>query len=174
MTVMVCHVKTWNKFYELIDTLDVRMWRNFWISMFCFIFRAFWIENTQIDFSIFRRFCKVANTEILELTLDTLQVPAGTCRLVIWSWISLMMNTWTIRLLISQYQGSGCQISCRTSTWRMICGAVPRTLTGARLDTQYWMFGSLIVNVSKEIYRELLSQLYCNVFYYIVMYRNVL
>ena len=167
-------LKTWNKFYELIDTLDVRMWRNFWISIFRFIFRAFWIENTQIDFSIFHCFWKVADTEILELTLDTLQVPAGTCRLVIWSWISLMMNTWTIRLLISQYQGSGCQISCRTSTWRMICGAVPRTLTGARLDTQYWMFGSLIVNVSKEIYRELLSQLYCNVFYYIVMYRNVL
>ena len=174
MTVMVCHVKTWNEFYELIDTLDVRMWRNFWISMFRFIFRAFWIENTQIDFLIFRHFLKVPDTEILELTLDTLQVPAGTCRLVIWSWISLMMNTWTIRLLISQYQGSGCQISCRTSTWRMICGAVSRTLTGVRLDTQYWMFGSLIVNVSKEIYRKLLSKLYCNVFYYIVMYRNVL
>ena len=167
-------LKTWNKLYELIDTLDVRMWRNFWISMFRFIFRAFWIENTQIDFSIFQCFWKVAITEILELTLDTLQVPAGTCRLVIWSWISLMMNTWTIRLLISQYQGSGCQISCRTSTWRMICGAVPRTLTGARLDTQYWMFGSLIVNVSKEIYCELLSQMYCNIFYYIVMYHNVL
>ena len=134
----------------------------------------FELKMLKLIFSILERFWKVADTEILELTLDTLQVPAGTCRLVIWSWISLMMNTWTIQLLISQYQGSGCQISCRTSTWRMICGAVPRILTGARLDTQYWMFGSLIVNVSKEIYRELLSQLYCNVFYYIVMYRNVL
>ena len=130
----------------------------------------FELKMLKLIFSILERFWKVADTEILELTLDTLQVPAGTCRLVIWSWISLMMNTWTIRLLISQYQGSGCQIS----TWRMICGVVPSTLTGARLDTQYWMFGSLIVNVSKEIYRELLSQLYCNVFYYIVMYRNVL
>ena len=130
----------------------------------------FELKMLKLIFSILERFWKVADTEILELTLDTLQVPAGTCRLVIWSWISLMMNTWTIRLLISQYQGSGCQIS----TWRMICGVVPSTLTGARLDTQYWMFGSLIVNVSKEIYCELLSQLYCNVFYYIVMYRNVL
>ena len=134
----------------------------------------FELKMLKLIFSIFWRFLKVADTEILELTLDTLQVPAGTCRLVIWFWISLIMNTWTIQLLISQYQGSGCQISCRTSTWRMICGAVPRTLTGARLDTQYWMFGSLIVNVSKEIYCELLSQLYCNVFYYIVMYHNVL
>ena len=171
MTVMVCHVKTWNKFYELIDTLDVRMWRNFWISMFRFIFRAFWIENAQIDFFDFGTFLK--SSRHWNSGVDTWHT-AGTCRLVIWSWISLMMNTWTIQLLISQYQESGCQISCRTFTWRMICGAVPRTLTGARLDTQYWMFGSLIVNVSKEIYRELLSQLYCNVFYYIVMYRNVL
>ena len=129
------------------------------------------ILNWFFDFLTFLKSSRHWNSGV---TLDTLQVPAGTCRLVIWSWISLMMNTWTIRLLISQYQGSGCQISCRTSTWRMICEAVPRILTGAWLDTQYWMFGSLIVNVSKEIYRELLSQLYCNVFYYIVMYRNVL
>ena len=124
MTVMVCHVMTWNEFYELIDTLDVRMWRNFLISMFRFIFRAFWIETTQIDFFAFGTFLK--SSRHWNSGLDTWHT-AGTCRLVIWSWISLMMNTWTIRLLISQYQGSGCQISCRTSTWRMICGAVPRT-----------------------------------------------
>ena len=140
----------------------------FLISMFCFIFRAFWMETTQINFFAFGTFLKSSGH--WNSGLDTWHT-AGTCRLVIWSWISLMMNTWTIRLLISQYQGSGCQISCRTSTWRMICGAVPRTLTGARSDTQYWMFGSVIVN---EIYRELLSELYCNVFYYIVTYCNVL
>ena len=57
----------------------------------------FELKILKFIFSIFRRFWKIADTEILELTLDTLQVPAGTCRLVIWSWISLMMNTWTIR-----------------------------------------------------------------------------
>ena len=147
---------------------------NFGFQCSVLFLEHFELKMLKLIFSFFRCFWKVADTEILELTLDTLQVPAGTCRLVIWSWISLMMNTWTIQLLISQYQGSGCQISWRTSTWRMICGVMPSTLIGAWLDTQYWMFGSLIVNVSKEIYCELLSQLYCNVFYYIVMYRNVL
>ena len=99
----------------------------FWFQCSVLFLEHFELKLLKLIFSLLGHFWKVADTEIRDLTLDTLQVPAGTCRLVIWSWISLMMNTWTIRLLISQYQGSGCQISCRTSTWRMICGAVPRT-----------------------------------------------
>ena len=77
MTVMVCHVKTWNEFYELIDTLDVRMWRNFWISMFRFIFRAFWIETTQIDLFALGTFLK--SSWHWNSGLDTWHT-AGTCR----------------------------------------------------------------------------------------------
>ena len=77
MTVMVCHVKTWNEFYELIDTLDVRMWRNFWISMFRFIFRAFWIENAQIDFFDSGTFLK--SSRHWNSGVDTWHT-AGTCR----------------------------------------------------------------------------------------------
>ena len=77
MTVMVCHVMTWNEFYELIDTLDVRMWRNFLISMFRFIFRAFWIETTQIDFFAFGTFLK--SSRHWNSGLDTWHT-AGTCR----------------------------------------------------------------------------------------------
>ena len=174
MTVMVCHVKTWNEFYELIDTLDVRMWRNFWISMFRFIFRAFWIENAQIDFFDFGTFLK--SSRHWNSGVDTWHT-AGTCRyLQIGDMVLDFINDEYLNHTVIDFSVSRITLTLMTLvlTWRMICGVVPSTLTGARLDTQYWMFGSLIVNVSKEIYRELLSQLYCNVFYYIVMYRNVL
>ena len=124
MTVMVCHVMTWNKFYALIDTLDVRMWRNFLISMFRFIFRAFWIETTQIDFFAFGTFLK--SSRHWNSGLDTWHT-AGTCRyLQIGDMVLDFINDEYLNHTVIDFSVSRIRM-WRTSTWRMICGAVPRT-----------------------------------------------